>query len=314
MSYILGQNIAAWWDEAEYAASPKVSPNGDVTLHVNHPDCPAGEDRKRRLYITEEAATGTRVAYCHNCGNSGVSRSEISVAHVNKSLGLRPTEGTGPRKVTPLTDFNALPTLEHCGGLVRAHFIAIFGITAELDHFDPAFKTDPDGMGFYLPVYSKNMRVIAYQHRNLGPTPRSVKYLTYYTDAYEISDGVLRSWYTWLEGPEDRTLCIVEDVLSAYKIWSAQRGCTGMDVDVLVLLGSHLSNSEILSISKEYPKVVVWLDNDSPTVDAESKRIRDTFGMLGTKATRIKHLKDPKHEPTTTIRVEIEHAIARAIP
>ena len=39
------------------------------TIRVNHEDCYAGEDTRRRLYITRVQADPTLlVGYCHNCG------------------------------------------------------------------------------------------------------------------------------------------------------------------------------------------------------------------------------------------------------
>ncbi len=42
------------------------------TERVNHDDCPAGTDNKRRLYVTRKE-DGHVVAYCYNCGYSGAT-------------------------------------------------------------------------------------------------------------------------------------------------------------------------------------------------------------------------------------------------
>ena len=43
--------------------------NNNEQTHVNHVGCPAGEDKKRRLYIkrTDKAL----LAFCHHCGEKG---------------------------------------------------------------------------------------------------------------------------------------------------------------------------------------------------------------------------------------------------
>ena len=40
------------------------------TVRVNHDECPAGQDTRRRLYVTRKE-DGNVIAYCHNCSNSG---------------------------------------------------------------------------------------------------------------------------------------------------------------------------------------------------------------------------------------------------
>lgn len=39
-------------------------------IHINHDECPAGQDFKRRLYI-KRTASNQVVAFCHHCGNKG---------------------------------------------------------------------------------------------------------------------------------------------------------------------------------------------------------------------------------------------------
>jgi hypothetical protein len=48
------------------------------TIRIDHSDCPAGEDTRRRLYLTRPAGSPNVVlAYCHNCQESGVQRGEF---------------------------------------------------------------------------------------------------------------------------------------------------------------------------------------------------------------------------------------------
>ena len=49
----------------------------DEQIHVNHVSCPAGEDRKKRLYLkrTDDAYLG----YCHHCGQKGYSRATAAL-------------------------------------------------------------------------------------------------------------------------------------------------------------------------------------------------------------------------------------------
>ena len=50
------------------------------TIRVNHTRCPAGEDRKKRLYFTRPAGSpGIVLAYCHNCQEHGLERSGVTV-------------------------------------------------------------------------------------------------------------------------------------------------------------------------------------------------------------------------------------------
>lgn len=49
----------------------------DEQVHVNHLDCPAGEDRKKRLYIKKVSATGY-VWFCHHCSAKGIAYLSLS--------------------------------------------------------------------------------------------------------------------------------------------------------------------------------------------------------------------------------------------
>ena len=55
------------------------------TVRYNHTDCPAGEDTRRRLYLTRPHADPTWVlGYCHNCQDSARSGGKKYEQYRNK--------------------------------------------------------------------------------------------------------------------------------------------------------------------------------------------------------------------------------------
>src|SRR5271165_6572543 len=56
---------------AEYKKGEKSLALGEQ-IHINHEDCSAGIDVKRRLYI--KRVPGGLISYCHHCSGSGFFR------------------------------------------------------------------------------------------------------------------------------------------------------------------------------------------------------------------------------------------------
>lgn len=286
MSRILSDNITKMWEEAEGATRPRVASNGDLTFHINHPDCPAGEDKRRRLYLTEEASTGTILAYCHNCGSAGVSKNNEDVTHVNKELGLsRPT--VPHREPTSIITFDewdnsAVFRRGPWSGDVQSYI---------RDFLDPV-NLEPYGFRqisswqYAYPLYITDEWNTwgGIQIRSLrGGEPKYKTLLV--RDFYERSLHPPRYTFGY-DSPEmcDDALIIVEDAISACKIWSAQE--VNSVAAVYGLLGSHLTNGEILDISKKFSKVLIWLDNDNDVVLQEVKRISELLACLGVEVHR----------------------------
>ena len=63
---LIGGNVNGTWDDilSHYAGCMDVG----ETVRINHADCEAGEDTRRRLYITMKP--DILLGYCHNCGTS----------------------------------------------------------------------------------------------------------------------------------------------------------------------------------------------------------------------------------------------------
>jgi len=293
MSRILRDDITKMWGEAEGATRPRVASNGDLTFHINHPDCPAGEDTRRRLYLTEEASTGTILAYCHNCGLSGVSKSTSDVTHVNRELGLAPVRGAktptsiiteeqwledillkarewSPAVVDYVEQFIPLPVMAGHARCVRSYQYAY-----------PLHLNDAEGT--FVGIQVRNLDTVKY------------KYQTFLIeDYYDLVPHPPR-WMAGMSISNMENLIIVEDFISAVKLWDVNQ--CDVEAAVYALLGSHITNSEILNLSKKFKRVCIWLDNDNTAVLCEVTRMRELFACLGVEVyvfNRIPHPNDPK--------------------
>lgn len=104
--------------------------NRPGTTRRNHEDCPAGVDRRRRLYVTVKD-DNTIFGYCHNCGTSG--RTGLHGPRIRRR------DGKGDEKKQDQIP----PTIP----LTPRHnaFLAAYGIT---DPVDVASLADEDAMVF----------------------------------------------------------------------------------------------------------------------------------------------------------------------
>lgn len=84
--------------------------------------------------------------------------------------------------------------------------------------------------------------------------------------------------------PVQPALCLVEDSLSSIKI--------GRSVPCAPLFGSSISNAKLVSITKPFDKVYVWLDSDKLNA---SRLIADRIRLLGKQAEVIYTELDPKY-------------------
>lgn len=216
-------------------------------IHVNHEDCSAGYDSKKRLYILN---TGNVVLFkCHHCGESGYLRTERKTYRasdlVGHQVGKEDTTATKHKlrgKYAEAVDISDGPAAAKL-------WVYSYGFT---DEDCKLYGIKADEYGIYLPVYDMGGALVTLQVRVLNGLPK------YVTENY-LSDQVIglvrpnRPEYKL----EHQTTILTEDIMSAYKIASA-------GYYAIPLLGTSVSSLLLERVNDVTSRVNVgiWLDND----------------------------------------------------
>ena len=269
------------------------------TIRLNHEDCTAGADAKRRLYITKPP-TGDRIlAYCHNCqeGSSFLSND-----------GYRVSFGTdkAPRVVEPKDGtFQVPPGLVECQSdwpneMLR--HVAKYGMAGNISK-QAGLAYEPHTHSIYIPMYDEvifnpkfnvdsiSMALKGYQLRSLrGHGP---KYTTCMKDG-----GLQMSSLLTLAAPQTtpRIGVVVEDYLSGVRIINAFRMLKpDATVSVLVNYGTKVDPQVLTCLSDCNARLVVWLDNDNAHVIEQAKTMQKTLQLMHkTPCYRVEIEMDPK--------------------
>lgn len=241
-------------------------------VHVNHEGCRAGVDTKKRLYI-KRTHDGTVVAYCHHCGESGVSRSKYR--HISSYSTPKPTSVSHTRDIRLPVDVlkNTSMWPKAAIGWLLKYGISFKEITDYGITFSPRYNR------ICFPLYMDGV-YIGWQGRSLDPDADPPKYLTM-VDPKNPNGNVA----CYIKGGTSDKCVLVEDCVSAIKV------CR--QVSTVSLLGSHLKDDSIVWIANRWDDVAIWLDNDKPEVLKEQQRLHRLFGMLG-KSRLILTPNDPK--------------------
>jgi len=260
------------------------------TLRFNHGDCPAGQDTRRRLYLTRPASSaGIVVAYCHNCQDKGILTDDSDKF---KDFDKRPLMNERVPFSQPSTlvhDLANWPTMatqwRMSKGLTKAQVKAAH------------IAYDPDTHRVYLPIYDRvdengapytETELTGFQLRRLEGT--GAKYLNAYVDN-EVKP------YTRFN-PNDKLMCfLVEDMASGLRLADVY----GPNVGVVVNYGIKCT-PEVLYANSNIHRGIVWLDNDSEHVIDQAAMIARTWGLIsGVQCYEEELVADPKNCTTTQI-------------
>lgn len=253
----------------------------DRTLHKEvRYDCPLCGETRRRLYVKYYG--GYWKWHCHNCGVSG--RKTILTTSPNETL-LRyrkdtesdTTSETQPSRLYfPCNATRELPE----SALKWLRKAKLTNEEIKKYHFTYTPNTDR----LILPVFDKG-NLIYYQARNLGVvTKDNPKYLNI------RAKGAKNVVFTVKEHEKEKTIIIVEDIISAIKV--------GRHCHSVALLGSYLPDS-IYGLLNDYDKIVIWLDRDklSTSIDMAKKIRLKTARRVKVVSTE----EDPKYVDDSTI-------------
>jgi hypothetical protein len=233
----------------------------DETLRINHEDCPAGRDIKRRLYITRKK--DGHIAYCHNCGCSG---SVMGGSRNNKLSGTAQSSAKS-RSLSYhsnfLRDGKIEPKTRDWTSETRS-WVYRYGITdSELASYGIGYSEYTNSVVFPLDtgvISASN----GYVRRNFNKDVP--KYIM-----YNPNDA---SWLS--KNYKGNHLVICEDILSGIKC--------ARTIPTMALLKTTLSLVNKAHIvqglsSGEIQKVLVFLDMDSPSVRRHAINIYNTLSL-----------------------------------
>lgn len=265
-----------------------------ATVRVNHIGCSAGEDTRKRLYVTRKPAPNDLVvAYCHNCGQGmGIKAKPHRFAAIHKTTGKVGSVVLDWEEGLPITEvpfkiknwFNAkgFPNIEdYDTGWIKWHPLKnclMFGIVLEWSMYG-----SPKPWG-------EHTEPMAIQYRYFDGR---IKWLT--NKGYEWPDDKPLRSRLFLDDVKSDNIIIVEDLLSAKKLFYYTR--VG-DADVYCLFGAHCSIDELAELrhTHGYKGLGVWLDNDGPHVVESRDTITKRAKLVGFDDVRVERkLKDPKY-------------------
>lgn len=245
-------------------------------VHVNHKDCSAGTDTKKRLYIKRVAANSC-VYYCHHCKESGVSYERMDekkwdrvVATVDEEYTtLIPSVIYEPK---PITDIQVVSYL-------RGYDINDDDVEAmRLFQVEPTITSRTGHTGIAIPnttwVKGEAFRgQVRYFISNVS------RYHTHGKDQTNLYDCNMGRWKAWKGGVN--TLFIVEDSISAYRI---VRDCrTKPGTYAISLNGSGCNDQkvkDILSHIEQDTKIVIWLDDDNAGKDGSMELMKNLTPLV----------------------------------
>lgn len=279
------------------------------TVRVNHEDCPAGEDTRRRLYITRPIGDADKViGYCHNCQDGGGRRTGTHQSYRDQ----RHT-GNCTAPITKVTDKlypppNMIETMSLWPVEAQAWAYAN-GLTASIA-LAYGIQFDPSTGRVYLPRYDSLVsytrgNLQGYQLRNVTPNTRRPKYLT---TTLSTDKGFTSVILSEPAAPLRKVAVVVEDLLSGIHVAGAFYLHENIAVTAFVNYGTKLNMELMAEVSKSM-NVAVWLDNDSAHVCEQADHMRRTINLInpGSAVVRINVEADPKHLEYTDIVDEIEN-------
>lgn len=269
---------------------------------INHTDCPAGIDRKQRLYI-KRTLNGV-VAYCHHCGKKGAAFKHSGEA-VWHALEHAPVSREAVREGIELLKYeDALRWVEYYEHDCRPAPTPSSMMVAWADRkgfqagalFSEARAKygAPDGEapGLIFPIRASDGRVVGVQVRRDFGIRNRMKGPKYETKLLEKTAP-----YTYGNTVEQREVVLVEDYLSAQRL--------APHIAAVPLYGSSMPDGFLAHLLNFYA-LVVWLDNDKPEVMEAATNIAVRAEPLFDQVTVIGDCKEPTKYTDAELRAILQ--------
>lgn len=282
-----------WIKAEEYKAF--IPSEYDKPIHVNHENCPAGEDTRGRLYITRKR--DGIVAYCHNCGGRGFIKNGIRTIQEHK-------EYLEQKDIKDGIHYSYAPSFDECDERYRdgkpivdsgapiwyrkKHQVKNRGALSKVR----IIETDANWV-YSITILTTENDILGYERRaDHRDGTKVVQYI-----AKNCKHAI--EYVEYKKKPTHNTVIIVEDLQSYYAIANTVF-VHHIDCNVICLLGTHISDSLAVHLANNYDRVILWLDPDPAGIKATQKH-NSTLSMLGLDIRSIHSLNDPKYYNGTDI-------------
>jgi len=264
-------------------------------IHINHDNCTAGADTKRRLYI-KRTEDGTNIlAYCHNCSLHGryvqdfgraIAARSRNTGNANSCNAFDYESGRGKHGETDKRATTPRNSEYDIRKWRREHrlWLQKYGIITpkETDLYKICANEDLNGV--ILPVYRDKL-LLGYQLRTFdgGDKP---KYITRRVDNNALW------WYSgdYLLQSSPSDIVIVEDMLSGIK-------CARYSATV-ALLGANIGDdllAFLLQKAIDKTRFTIFLDDDNRQIRMNQLKIKVKLEQCGYETRIITGMgKDPK--------------------
>ena len=261
--------------------------DGEQT-NINHINCPAGRDSKKRLYVRKK--DGSLLFFCHHCQSGAAKHGK------KRYIRDRPMVQTAWDLKLP-ADMKPGSTM-HVSGTAWLYRYSI--TLAERELYNIGWSETVGRV--ILPVYDQAGTLTAYQARRVLPHDHMPKYLT------SKNKGCRFPLFLGTKQTKTDTVVLTEDILSAIKV--------GRQCQAAALLGVNLTRDNRNALLAEgFTKFVVWLDDDNPAV---RKAQRDIVRSIEPFATVVKvtgHTCDPKDMQDEQIKSILQaHGVSTSDP
>jgi hypothetical protein len=204
-------------------------------ITINHTACTAGEDKRNRLWVKNDGKYA--IAYCHNCGLKGFTKLRSKAFFITNFL-------RKPKKEISFGELSEIP-------IQKRIWLYDYGFGDNL-------------IAKYGIKYSKstNRIVFTYKDTQIG---RALDKLVFPKYLSRNRRGALFMGEQLAIEQEPRSVIIVEDILSAFKILEHFPG-----LRIVCLCGTGFSKIELTGWL-DSPKIYIWLDGDRPGQKAAAK-------------------------------------------
>ena len=245
----------------------------DEQVNINHYNCPAGRDTKKRLYVRKR--DGGLIGFCHHCQSKGGKGGQK-----NHIRGRQATMQHFDLKLPP--DF----TTQHMHVAGNA-WLGKYGITAlERQLYNIGWSEQCSRV--ILPVYA-GTKLVAYQQRRVLPHDTLPKYLT------DKSRDVRHPMFLGTKLVSGDTVVLTEDILSAIKV--------GRQFASAALLGVTLSDDNLFELLRlGFKRFVILLDDDNFEVKRNQRKLLRRIENFAGVWKVTGHTTDPKEWTDQQIR------------
>lgn len=209
-------------------------------VHINHTGCPAGTDRRKRLYI--KRLPDRVVCYCHNCGGSGVKYTSEDRRSLQtlRELRTKTVEHLDGCTVPEGTVYDLRQWPKHALDWVLQYGLTTKHITTNRMGYSPVLDR------VVLPVLSGDS-VVFWQARRLRGEDGQ-KYMS--------SKGHTKPKMFLRTKPNSNVWAVVEDYISAIKVADVCNVCC--------LFGTVLDSETAMMLkSRGASEIRLWLDGDT---------------------------------------------------